>query len=139
MTFTLNATLVKRDKSLNETLFVVFSSLGENSFSHRYTESERGEGEKERGEREREREENKFDVQLCMISHTTMRVFRSGIKPGGRRVGVLFEQLIVRLIGLHIVQTLFEQFEDCSNNVLLKNLRCKMSNIYQKSEKLLYQ
>jgi hypothetical protein len=45
-------------------------------------------------------------------------------------LGVLFEQLIVRLIGLHIARTLFEQFWDCSNNGYNKNLLIKMSNSY---------
>jgi hypothetical protein len=42
---------------------------------------------------------------------------------------VLFEQLIVQLIGLHIIRTLFKQFCDCSNNGHNKNLLSKMSNI----------
>jgi hypothetical protein len=44
-------------------------------------------------------------------------------------VGVLFEQLIVRLIGLNIIRTLFEQFWDCSNKGHNKKLLSKMSNI----------
>jgi hypothetical protein len=49
-------------KFLNESVFVVFSSLRENSFSDQHTESERGEGEKERRERERERERKRSSI-----------------------------------------------------------------------------
>jgi hypothetical protein len=44
-------------------------------------------------------------------------------------LGVLFEQLIVQLIGVHIVRILFEQFWDCSNNEYYNYLLSKMSNI----------
>jgi hypothetical protein len=60
-------------KFLNESVFVVFSSLRENSFSDQHTESERGEGEKERREREREREEKKFDLQRERIERGRAR------------------------------------------------------------------
>jgi hypothetical protein len=42
---------------------------------------------------------------------------------------VLFEQLIVQLISLHIVRSLFEHFWHCSSNRQCKNLLGKMSNI----------
>jgi hypothetical protein len=44
-------------------------------------------------------------------------------------LGVLFKQLIVRLIGLHIVRALFEKNWDCSNNGNYTNVLIKMSNI----------